>query len=81
MSKPKFFNLMRITMMSPCLASILGALNAAMNESGSVCIRASRRGISIAFNGKVIAKGATPDEMHERFREAQTKAMAAQTEN
>lgn len=34
MSKPKFFNLMRITMMSPCLASILGALNAAMNESG-----------------------------------------------
>lgn len=78
MSKPKFFNLMRITLMSPCLASILAALNAAMNESGSVCIRASRRGISIAFNGKVIAKGATPDEMHTNFKTAQQKAMEVQ---
>ena len=65
----------KLSILSPALASIIGAINAAAAGMGTVTIRASKRGMSIAVNGKVMASGKDPELMHRAFRAVQAKAI------
>jgi hypothetical protein len=54
----------------PPIGSIIAALNAGLSGAGAVAIKAGPRGLSIAFEGKVVAKGKTPEELHTAFKTA-----------
>lgn len=65
----------KLSILSPAMASIIGAINAAAEGTGTVTIRASKRGMSIAVNGRVMASGKDPELMQQAFRAAQIKAI------
>ena len=58
------------SLFTPPTGTIISALNAGMSGIGSVTIKAGPRGLSIAFEGKVVAKGKTPFDLHVAFKTA-----------
>lgn len=65
--------------LDPACASIFGALNGGLSGIGTVVVNASKRGMRIAFNGKTIARGRTPQELHDAFQAAASAAASEQT--
>lgn len=47
--------------------TIIGCLNSSLEGNGGITIKASKRGISISFRGRPLAKGKTPDELQSNF--------------
>jgi hypothetical protein len=66
-----------ISLFSPSAATVISVLNAASAGLGTVCVKASKRGMSIAVNGKVVASGKNHEELHFAFKERQLQAMTA----
>lgn len=57
----------RMTAFDKISHTILGCLNSSLEGNGGITIKASKRGISISFRGKPLAKGKTPDELQRNF--------------
>ena len=67
----------KLHIFSPALSAIVAMINTAAEGLGTVTLRASKRGMSVAINGKVVAKGKCPDEFHAAFKARQQNAMEA----
>lgn len=57
----------RMTAFDKITHTILGCLNSSLEGNGGITIKASKRGISISFRGKPLAKGKTPEELQRNF--------------
>lgn len=58
-------------------SAIIGCLNSALEGNGSITIRASKKGLSIHLGRSLLAKGKTPEELHQNFAAAMDKARQA----
>jgi|GEM_PF-3000760 len=51
-------------------STIIGCINSATEGNGAVNIRASKKGVTINLNGKLLAKGKTATELQNNFEKA-----------
>lgn len=57
------------------MTTLLGVLNAALDGKGSIVIRASKRGLSVALNGRLLASAKTPLDLHHKIKAGMTQAI------
>lgn len=72
MIEPKYFKDPRtFSVLMIELSSVICVLNQGRTGNlGTAAILASKQGFRITFNGRTIAKGGTPKELHEAFQTA-----------
>lgn len=77
-AKPSLFH--SLTLFDKASSQIIGCISSALQGNGSVCIKASKSGLSIAVGGTCLAKGKTPQEMADNFTAALAQAQVSQHE-
>lgn len=63
----------RFTIYDKATAFMISAINTATDEGVKISINAGKRGVSIAFNGQVLLKGKTPEELSKQIEELTEK--------